>query len=134
MKKLIFITAVVSGLLFILVPRFILPACGYLGFPAMHCSDTARAEYVVGGLLIVLGSAMAFLKWRPVEIICAAVSIVLYIAAFLLPDKFGYCHSTQMPCNYGMVPGVRFVAVVSSVIMTIALIGLVKSYRRKGNS
>jgi len=134
MKKLIFITAVVSGLLFILVPRFILPACGYLGFPAMHCSDTARAEYVVGGLLIVLGSAMPFLKWRPVDIICAAVSIVLYIAAFLLPDKFGYCHSTQMPCNYGMVPGVRFVAVVSSVIMTIALIGLVKSYRRKGNS
>ncbi len=134
MKKLIFITAVVSGLLFILVPRFILPACGYLGFPAMHCSDTARAEYVVGALLIVLGSATAFLKWRPVDIICAAVSIVLYIVAFLLPDKFGYCRSSRMPCNYGMVPGIRFVAVVSAVIMCGAAVGTVISTRKKGNS
>ena len=134
MKRLVAITAIVSGLLLLLVPRFILPACEYLGHPKMHCSDTALAEYVVGVLLIVLGGMTAFLRSKGVALVCAAISDVLYIVAFLLPDKFGYCHSTQMPCNYGMVPGVRFVAIVSAIIMSIALIGLVKSYRKKGNS
>lgn len=134
MKKLVAVTAIVSGLLLLLVPRYILPACEYLGHPAMHCSDTARAEYVVGILLIVLGGMTAFLRSKSMPLACAVISDVLYIVAFLLPDKFGYCHSTQMPCNYGMVPGVRFVAVVSAIIMSIALIRLVKSYRKKGNS
>ncbi len=134
MKKLVAVTAIVSGLLLLLVPRYILPACEYLGHPAMHCSDTAHAEYVVGVLLIVLGGMIAFLRSKSAALVCAAISDVLYIVAFLLPDKFGYCHSTQMPCNYGMVPGVRFVAVVSAIIMSIALVGLVMSCRKKGNS
>ena len=134
MKKLVAVTAIVSGVLLLLVPRYILPACEYLGHPAMHCSDTARAEYLVGILLIVLGGMVVFLRSKVVDLVCAAISDVLYIVAFLLPDKFGYCHSTQMPCNYGMVPGVRFVAVVSAIIMSVALIRLVKSYRKKGNS
>jgi hypothetical protein len=134
MKKLIAVTAIMSGFLLLLVPRYILPACEYLGHPKMHCSDTAHAEYVVGALFIVLGGATAYLRSRKADLICAAGSIVLSVAAFLLPDKFGYCHNTQMPCNYGMVPGVRFVAVVSAIIMSIALIGLMKSFRKKGNS
>jgi Domain of unknown function (DUF4418) len=134
MKKLMVITALVSGLLLLMIPRYILPACEYLGHPAMHCSDTARAEYFVGALFIMLGGATAFLRSRKADLICAAGSIVLSIAAFLLPEKIGYCHSTQMPCNYGMVPGVRFVAVVSASIMGIGLIGTVKSYTKKGSS
>ena len=134
MKKLVAITAIVSGLLLLLVPRYILPACEYLGHPKMHCSDTAHAEYAVGVLLIVLGSMAAFLPSRGVDLVCAAISDVLYIIAFLLPDKIGYCHSSQIPCNYGMVPGVRFVAIVSAIIMSFALIRLVKLYRKKGNS
>lgn len=134
MKKLIVITAIASGLLFILVPRFILPACGYLGFPAMHCSDTARAEYVVGALLIVIGSATALLRWGPAGVTCAALSIALYVVAFLLPDTFGYCHSSRMPCNYGMVPGIRFLAIIASLIMLGAAVRIVISSRKKGNS
>jgi hypothetical protein len=134
MKKLIAVTTIVSGLLLLLVPRYILPSCEYLGHPKMHCSDTAHAEFVVGALLIALGGMAVFLRSRGAYLACAAISDVLYIVAFLLPDKFGYCHSTQMPCNYGMVPGVRFVAVVSAIIMSIALIRFVKSYQKKGNS
>ena len=134
MKKVIAVTAIVSGLLLLLVPRYILPACEYRGHPAMHCSDTARAEYVVGALLIALGVAAAILRLKATGIVCSGVSIILYVVAFRLPDIFGYCHSTQMPCNYGMVPGVRFVAVLSAIIMAIAFIGAVKSYRKKGRS
>ncbi len=137
MKKLIPLTAIASGILLRLVPRYILPACEYVPGhpPGMHCSDTARAEYVVGAILIVLGLVTAFLKAKPAAgFIASAASIVLYIVAFLLPDRLGYCHSSRMPCNYGMVPGIRFVAVVSAVIMSIALLRLVKSSRKKGNS
>jgi hypothetical protein len=134
MKKVIAVTAAVSGFLLLLLPRYILPACEYLGHPAMHCSDTARAEYVVGALLITLGVAATILRLKATGIVCSGVSIILYVVAFRLPDTFGYCHSTQMPCNYGMVPGVRFVAVLSAIIMVIAFIGAVKSYRKKGHS
>lgn len=131
MKKLFAVTAVVSGLLLLVVPRYILPACEYLGHPAMHCSDTARAEFVVGGLLIVLGIAAALVRLKAAGIFCSGISIILYAVAFRLPDAFGYCHSTQMPCNYGMVPGVRFIAVLSAIIMAVAFVEAMKSYRKK---
>jgi hypothetical protein len=88
MKKLVAVTAIASGLLLLLVPRYILPACEYLGHPKMHCSDTAHAEYVVGILLIVLGGATAYLRSRKADLICAAGSSFSRVVAFLLPDKF----------------------------------------------
>ncbi len=133
MKKTITVTAVISGLLFLLVPRYILPACEYLGNPRMHCSDTAQAEYVVGALLIVLGAVSAFVKQPAAGFVFPPLAIILYVVAFVLPDKLGYCHSHNMPCNYGMVPGVRFVAVASAIIMAIALIRVAASYKKKRN-
>jgi hypothetical protein len=134
MKNLISLTAFLSGLLLILVPRYILPACEYEGYPPMHCSDTARAEYIVGALLLAAGIGAFLLKPTTTSIVSAAVSIILYVIAFLLPDKYGYCHSSHMPCNYGMVPGIRFVASISGMIMVVAIIVLVRSNRKKGSA
>jgi hypothetical protein len=134
MKRLIAGTALISGILLILVPRFILPVCEYEGYPAMHCSDTARAEYVVGALLMVTGIGVFLLKSTIASIIGAVVSIILYIVAFLLPDKYGYCHSSRMPCNYGAVPGIRFIAIIGGIITVVAIISLVRSARKKGNT
>jgi hypothetical protein len=134
MKNLISLTAFLSGLLLILVPRYILPACEYEGYPPMHCSDTARAEYIVGALLLAAGIGAFLLKSTTTSIVSAAVSVILYVIAFLLPDKYGYCHSSQMPCNYGMVPGIRFVTSISGIIMVVAIIVLVRSIRKKGSA
>ena len=136
MKTLIAATAMMSGILLILVPRFILPVCEYRGFPAgMHCSETARAEYVVGALLVVAGIGAFILKSaRRAAIISASVSIILYIAAYLIPDIYGFCRSNQMPCNYGTVPGIRFIAIISGMLIAVGIISLVKSARRKGNA
>lgn len=134
MKTLIAVTALMSGILLVLVPRFILPVCEYEGYPAMHCSDTARAEYVVGALLMVVGIGAFLLKSTRTSIIGAVVSIILYIVAFLLPDKYGFCHSSRMPCNYGTVPGIRFIAIIGGIIMVVAIISLVRSTRKKGNT
>ncbi len=134
MKTLIAVTVLMSGILLILVPRFILPVCEYEGYPPMHCSDTARAEYIVGVLLMTVGIGAFLFKSTTTSIVGAAVSIVLYIIAFLIPDIYGYCHSSRMPCNYGAVPGIRFVAGISGTIMAVAIIGLVRSTRKKGNT
>ncbi len=134
MKTLIALTAFLSGLLLILVPRYILPACEYMGYPAMHCSDTARAENIAGAVLLAVGIGAFLLKSTKMSIGSGAVSIILYVIAFLLPDKYGYCHSSRMPCNYGMVPGIRFVAIVSGIIMVVAIIILVRSIRKKGSA
>jgi len=134
MKTLVAVTALMSGILLILVPRFILPVCEYEGYPAMHCSDTARAEYVVGALLLASGIGAFLLKSTRTSIIVAAVSIILYIVAFLLPDLYGYCHSSRMPCNYGTVPGIRFIAIIGGIIMVVAIISLVRGTRKKGNT
>ncbi len=135
MKRLVAATALMSGILLILIPRYILPVCEYQGFAAgMHCSDTARAEYVVGALLLVAAVGAFLLKSTVTSIVSAAMSIVLYIVAFLLPDKYGYCKSSRMPCNYGTVPGVRLIAIIGGIIMVVAIISVVRSTRKKGNT
>jgi hypothetical protein len=134
MKKLVFGTALVGGLFLLFVPRYILPACEYEGYARMHCSDTALAEYIVGVLLIVIGAGTFFLKRWWQMIAGTAAACILFVVSYWLPDLFGYCQSPRMPCNYGMVPGVRFIAVAGIVLMIIALVSFVRSSRRKGIS
>jgi fucose 4-O-acetylase-like acetyltransferase len=134
MKKLASLTALASGVLLVLVPRFILPPCEYEGYPAMHCSDTARAEYLVGALLVLVGGTAFFAKTAKLSLTGAAAALILYAAAYLLPDSIGYCRSPRMPCNYGMVPAVRFISAVGAVTMIIACSGIVNSVRTKGKA
>jgi hypothetical protein len=133
-KKLIAITALASGVLLLLVPRYILPACEYEGYAHMHCSDTALAEYAVGLILMAIGVASLFLKTEKLLAGAALASVVLYGVSYWLPDHIGYCRNTRMPCNYGMVPGVRFIAIVGIILMAAALAGIVKTYRAKGKA
>jgi hypothetical protein len=134
MKRLVAFTALLSGLLLILVPRYILPACEYEGYPPMHCSDTARAEYLVGAALMVIGGVSLYFKKNVSAVIGAVTAGVLYGVAFWLPDKIGYCHSTRMPCNYGMIPGIRFISITGTLIMIGAVVGLLRTSRKKGTA
>ncbi len=131
MKKIIGITAIIIGILLMVVPRYVLPACEFEGFPRMHCSDTARAEFVCGSLSVAIGIATLFLRSIKLTMAGGLAALVLFLAALALPDKFGYCHSTRMPCNYGMVPGIRFIAAAGVIITTAALVAMVRSLRKK---
>lgn len=131
MKRLDGVAALVSGALLVVVPRWVLTACEYQGFPRMHCSDTAHAEMAVGALLVLVGAA-TLLASRPWAILSAGVlALVLSGAAFLLPETVGYCHSPRMPCTYGMVPGVRFIAAANAAVVLLGLVGTVRRARRK---
>ncbi len=134
MKKLIGITAFIGGVLLVLIPRYIFPACGYPGRPAMHCSDTARAEYCIGALLVLTSGAIFFLKSDRSVVLSASAVFVLSIFAGMAPEKYGYCHSTMMACNYGMVPSIRLVAALMAIMMFAVIISRVWSYRKKGKA
>ncbi len=133
MKKLAGITMILAALLLVIVPRYILPACEFEGFSRMHCSDTAQAEFVAGVLLAVAGIATLVLK-SSASAASAVFGLVLSVTAYALPDKFGYCHSSKMPCNYGMVPAIRLIAVATALLMVVALIGMYREHRRKGKA
>jgi hypothetical protein len=134
MRKLIAITAFAGGLLLLLIPRYIFPACEYLGHPAMHCSESARAEYFIGALLLAASGATYFLKSDRSVVMGASVVFVLSVVAALAPDKYGYCRNPMMACNYGMVPSVRFIAVIMAIMMFIIIISRALSYRKKGKA
>ena len=131
MKRLNGVVALVCGALLVVVPRFVLPACEYRGFPRMHCSDTAHAEMAVGAALLLVGAATLMAR-RPWVIAAAGIlALALSAAAILLPEQVGYCHSPRMPCTYGMVPAVRFIAGANAAIVLLGLAGIARRARRK---
>ena len=133
MKKTVGIVSLISGALLLMIPRFILPVCEYAGYQPMHCSDTARAEYIVGALLIVAGAGTFVLRHAAAPLIAAVTAFLLSAAAYVAPNIYGYCRSAKMPCNYGTVPAVRLVAVLTAAIMIIATVHLIRK-RTKARS
>jgi hypothetical protein len=134
MRRLIGITAIAGGLLLILTPRYILPACEYEGFSRMHCSDTAQAEKSTGVILFATGIATLFIKKAGMTLTGGLSVLALSVVSFTLPDIFGYCMSSRMPCNYGMVPGLRFIAVMVGIIMIVSVAGITRNHRKKGTT
>ncbi len=134
MKKLVAFSSLACGLLLILIPRFILPTCEYEGYPRMHCSDAAHAEFIAGALLMLMGCGTLFLKTETTTMLASLAAGLLFVVAYWIPDMTGYCQSPRMPCNYGTVPGVRFVSVTGFMIMAVALAGLARSRGRKKNA
>lgn len=131
MRRLVAATGIAAGLLLIAVPRWILPPCRGEGPARMHCSDTARAEMVLGAMLLAAG-ALALTTRRPSLLAAdAAASGAIAAAAWVAPGVFGYCAGSAMPCHYGMVPGVRFVAALAAMALAAALAILASGARRR---
>jgi len=131
MKLFAAVAAIVAGLLLLVIPRFVFPACEYLGRGRMHCTDAAHGEFVVGGLLVAAGAALVLLKSGPASILAAAGAVLLCAAAFFVPAYTRYCANPDMPCHYGMVPSVRFIAAAVGIVEVAALIGLVRESKRR---
>lgn len=131
MKKLIATTSMTAGVLLLLVPRYLLPACEYEGYSRMHCTDTAMAEYVVAALLMVTGG-IAFAAKKPwLAAVSGAVACGLLVLAFFMPEVYGYCANKKMPCHYGMVPGIRFIAVLAFLVLAAGTGLLARDIKKK---
>lgn len=131
MKVFAAVAAIVGGVLLLLIPRFVFPACEYLGRGRMHCTDAAHGEFLVGGLLVAAGGALLLLKTGTASILAAACAVLLCFAAFFVPAYTRYCANPDMACHYGMVPSIRFIAIAVGVVEAAALTGLVRASKRR---
>jgi hypothetical protein len=131
MKSLSAAAALVAGALLLVIPRFVFPACEYLGRGRMHCTDAAHGEYVIGGLLLLVGISLLVLRPGVLAAAATAVAALLCAAAFFVPAYTRYCANPDMPCHYGMVPSIRFTAALAGVVEVAALVGLARA--RRGN-
>jgi hypothetical protein len=48
-----------------------------------------------------------------------------------MPEVYGYCANKKMPCHYGMVPGIRFIAVFAFLVLAAGIALLVRDIRKK---
>ncbi len=122
MRRLVASTGIVAGILLAVVPRYVLPPCGSLGYPRMHCSDTARVEILLGFALTGVGVVAAAARKPWLLMASAAASAAILAMAWFAPDVYGYCMSPRMPCHYGMVPGVRFISALAGTILFISML------------
>lgn len=134
MKGLSLAASVCGGILLLLVPSVILPICEYRGFPAMHCSDTALAEYLIGTLLVVAAAAIFFARKESHLLAIESAALLLCLAAFIAPDLVGYCQSPRMPCHYGTVPALKFLSVAAGLGLLISIVLRIRSLRKKSSS
>ena len=131
MKPFAAVAAIVGGVLLLVIPRFVFPACEYLGRGRMHCTDAAHGEFVVGGLLVAAGAALLVVRAGVASILVAACAVLLCAAAFFVPAYTRYCANPDMACHYGMVPSIRFIAVAVGIVEIAALTGFVRASRRR---
>ncbi|MBF0559806.1 MAG: DUF4418 family protein [Nitrospirae bacterium] len=119
------------GALILLTPRYIFPTCEYQGFKAMACSYTGTAEMFAGFIIITASAGMFFsksneaLRWLSLTVFAAGVTVVL------LPEKIGYCHSSEMPCHYATVPALRL---FGALTLIISLTGMMITLRKTGDN
>jgi hypothetical protein len=122
LKKVFGPLVFVFGLLVALTPRFILPVCEYYGKSRMVCSYTGRAEMVIGAFAVALAAAVFLaktaeaLKWLLYAVFFVGLSV------FFVPSVIGYCPSSQMPCNYGTVPMLRFLGVLMATTSAVGFL------------
>jgi hypothetical protein len=130
MKRFAAAVAVLGGLLLLVVPRFVFPTCEQLGRGRMYCTDTAHAEYILGTLLLLAGVCQLRLRHRGATAALAAVAAVVCVAAAVAPAFTRYCANPDMPCRYGMVPTIRFIAATVGLVESAALFGLAREKSR----
>jgi len=127
MRKTIGIVLFLMGLMVVLIPRYILPVCEYQGYSKMACSSTAHSEMFMGFIVMVssLGifssKSAETLRWLALTLISSGTSVLL------IPEAIGYCHSSNMPCNYGTIPVLRLTGVL---IVLVSLGGFLASFKR----
>jgi hypothetical protein len=131
MKTLAAVAAALAGALLLAIPRFVFPACEYLGRGRMHCTDAAHGEYALGLLLLVAGGALFALRPGVPAAATAGFAALLCVAAAAVPAYTRYCANPDMPCHYGMVPSIRFIAAAVGLVEVAAAVGLARAARRE---
>lgn len=114
---------VATGLLIVLTPNWLLPVCqGLLELASgkqvpMRCFWTARAEMVMGGLILLAGLMLAFIgsaegRRRLSHQIAFLGLATILIPLFIIPT----CDNPDMACNVGTKPALLLLGGITLVL------------------
>ena len=95
-----------------------------------ECNQSARAELVVGVLLLIVGIGMVIGKRRETQMVLSVLGMAMGIAALLMPTLIGTCSSPAMICNTVMKPSLL---ILGSLAVITSIVGLVVSIKMKDN-
>lgn len=133
------ISTLLLGLLFIMVPHYLLPvcgnplACGNMTVP-MKCFWSASAEAGLGAVVGLSGLLICFCASAAVRLGISLVNILLALLAIALPGLLiGMCANEAMPCRMGTLPVIYILAallLLLSIINIVYLRGLSKKGAR----
>jgi hypothetical protein len=112
-----------TGLLIIITPNWLLPVCqGLLELAngkqvPMRCFWTARAEMVMGGLLLVSGLLLIFVwsaevRRRLNHLVAVQGLAVILFPLYIIPT----CMSPDMACNVGTKPALLILGGLTLVL------------------
>ena len=127
-----------TGLLLILIPRLLLPTCGFSPMvdpvhgPRMVCNVTGFMTQWAGVATVVAGVFLCFSAGRPVRAVAALV-VAAVAALFVLVTVTvwpGVCRSATMPCRVGTRPAALLVAGGQLAAVAVGFAGI----RRRGDA
>lgn len=111
------------GFLIVIVPNWVLPVCeGLLELTngkhvPMRCFWTARAEMVLGGLVLVSGLLLAFLISTEARQRLNHMVVFLGLAVILTPLYIiPTCMDPDMACNVGTKPALLLLGGITMVL------------------
>lgn len=109
---------IILGVLIAIVGWFIFPVCG----GTMRCGYTARAETVVGSLIVLVGALLMFTKTSETRILGGAVGIGMGVVTVLLPTYIiGMCTKDTMPCRIGTEPALIILGAIAIIVSVILI-------------
>ena len=106
---------ILLGALLSLIPTVIFPVCE--SEKKMSCYYTARAEFGIGIIIIILGVAYILFKSEELRAGISLSIAVNSILVVLLPLKLtGLCKMNDMACRIGTLPALIVIAIIIAAV------------------
>lgn len=106
------IVFIAAGLLLATGPYLLFPVCKG-GMMVMRCHNTAKAELILGILMIAAGALTLITKSKKIRLWLNAATGLLAVLAILFPNAItGVCSKVHMSCRSLTLPSIAIISIL----------------------
>ncbi|MFZ5639236.1 MAG: DUF4418 family protein [Bacillota bacterium] len=137
-SKIIALASALTGILVMLVPRYIFPVCQFYGrfietkagkLIPMRCFYTAQAELAVGAVIFFSALALIFARQAETRKTVSMILVLLGLVVIFLPALLiGVCKDPSMPCHAGTLPALT---ILGGALVILSLLGAYLARERR---
>lgn len=131
------IIVILAGLLYMLVPQFILPVCEHVSGngPPMKCFWSARAELGLGAAVIFGGLLFLLLSNTAARLGISLMLLAVTILAAATPTVLiGACRLNYMPCRAGTLPALMILSGLLAILLLFNILYLAEANKHGSGS